>query len=704
MAIPSRNPELIIRPDHPGIARLHAEAATLPGVGPAVSKLLNRLGIHTAWDLLLHLPTGVIDRSYSPPFHTAEAGRFATFKVRVMQHERPKGRGRPYKVVCVNESGALRVVFFNSPLKWVQQALPVGEERVISGRLEQYQGLLQMSHPDIIAPLTQYEQVLKLHPIYALTQGLSSRQIATIINRALTWLPSLPEWQDEALLKRHQWPAWRDALHEAHHPGDELACEPNASARQRLAYDELLAYQLALALVRRQVKRSPAFSINATIPLRDTLERTLPFRLTQGQQQVLADIEGDLKSGYRMSRLVQGDVGSGKTVLALLAAASVIDTGRQAAVMAPTEILCQQHLETLQSLAGDRISILSFSGKDKGRIREQKLAAIAGGEAQLVIGTHALFQESVAFQNLGLAIVDEQHRFGVEQRLQFASKTSETHLLMLTATPIPRSISMMLYGDLDCSQLREKPPGRKPVQTRVLPMAREAEVIEGISRALAQGRQVYWVCPLVEESEAVDLTAAEDRYAALKVLFPGQVALAHGKMKPADRETAMQRFSSGAAGILVATTVIEVGVNVPNASIMIIEHAERFGLSQLHQLRGRVGRGSAESSCLLLYGNGVTESGIARLKIMRETEDGFRIAEEDLKLRGAGDVLGTRQSGLPVFRVADLEHHRHLLEIAHQEVKYLLHQDPDFTSPRGRNLTALLALYGYDKQIRYLTS
>jgi len=566
-----------------------------------------------------------------------------------------------------------------------------------------------MSHPDWIAKPEEAVNVIGVEPTYALTAGLTSKPLLKAITAALKHAPELPEWLDAPMLSQHQWPSWHGALHAAHAPQELTDLEPTARARQRLAYDELLSNQLALALVRQRTRRTRGEPLKGTGELCNLVLDTLPFTLTDAQSEAIEEITTDLASSDRMLRLLQGDVGSGKTVVALMAMLIAVESQRQAALMAPTELLGRQHYKVLQELAapsGARIALLT--GREKGKPREKLLGELADGTIQIAIGTHALFQEDVAFKNLGLAVIDEQHRFGVHQRLLLAAKTNastgDTNTLLMTATPIPRTLALTAYGDMDVSRILGKPPGRQPVDTRTIPMARLDEVAESMRRAIAGGARVYWVCPLVSESELVDLAAAEDRAADLRKRFGDRVGLAHGQMKGAERDDVMARFAAGDLDILVATTVIEVGVDVPEATVMVIEHAERFGLAQLHQLRGRVGRGAQQSTCLLLYAQPLGETAQARLAIMRETDDGFRIAEEDLRLRGAGEVLGTRQSGLPDFRLADIDAHQDLLQAASDDAQFILETDPDLKGSRGQALRVLLYLFERDAAVRYLRS
>jgi len=584
--------------------------------------------------------------------------------------------------------------------------MPEGSTRVISGKVEFYQGQPQMTHPDHIVAPEELASLPLLEPIYPLTAGVTLKPLQKAIRAALDRVPELPEWQNGPWLKARGFGPWRTSLMAAHMPDSFEDIDPDALARARLAFDELLANQLALGLVRLRMRRLPGRVVKGDGHLRAKVTAALPFALTGAQVQALAEIDADMVSDRRMLRLLQGDVGSGKTVVALLAMLSAVEAGFQTAMMAPTEILARQHHASLVPLceaAGVKLELLS--GREKGVRRAAILQALATGEIDILVGTHALFSEDVAFKALALAVIDEQHRFGVHQRLQLQSKGGTgTDILVMTATPIPRTLTLTAYGDMDVSKLTEKPAGRKPVDTRALPLERLDEIVDGLHRALARGAQVYWVCPLVEESEDLDVTAAEERYNSLRAILGETVGLVHGRMKAAEKDAAMARFEAGETRILVATTVIEVGVNVPTATVMVIEHAERFGLAQLHQLRGRVGRGADKSSCLLLYQTPLGETAAARIKIMRETEDGFRIAEEDLRLRGAGELLGTRQSGLPTFRLADVERQGELLAAAYDDARMILDRDPELESERGKALRVLLYLFERDEAIRYLRS
>jgi ATP-dependent DNA helicase RecG len=689
---------------------LFATVSALPGIGPKLEKLFQRLLARDGEpprliDLLFHLPTGFVDRRQQPKLGAVEPDTVVTVAVTVDRHRPPPpNRPRvPYNIDTSDETNTLTITYFNARKDYLQKLFPVGELRYVSGTATLYDGHLQMVHPDRVVDADGLANLPLIDPVYPLTEGLYPIQVRKAIDLALERVPQLPEWQDAAWLKRNGFPGFAEALRSVHRPAAPEDLSPQSAAWSRLAYDELLAGQLALALLRGHLRARAGRGSAAEGRLRARIVAALPYSLTPSQQRAVADIVADLAQPNRMLRLLHGDVGSGKTLVALLAAATVIEAGRQAAFMAPTELLARQHFATIAPLAAAaQIRVAILTGREKGRERAELLSALAAGEIDLLVGTHALFQEGVAFHDLALAVVDEQHRFGVHQRLALARKGEAVDLLVLTATPIPRTLVLTYFGDMDVSELREKPAGRQRIDTRALPLERLAEVIEAVERALDDGRRVYWVCPLVEESESVDLAAAEERYRDLKKRFGDRVELVHGRMRGADKDRAMARFASGAARILVATTVIEVGVDVPEASVMVIEHAERFGLAQLHQLRGRIGRGAERSTCLLLYKAPLGDTAKARLAILRETDDGFRIAEEDLRLRGEGDVLGTRQSGMPGFRLARLEVHGKFLSAAREDAALVLARDKRLTSPRGEALRRLLYLFGRDEAVKLL--
>jgi ATP-dependent DNA helicase RecG len=687
---------------------LFAAITTLPGIGSKVERLYRRLlgrdEPPRIIDLAFHLPTGTIDRRAQPKLKDVVPGGVVTVTVTIDRHRpAPPRRARaPYLIYASDDTGDIILTYFNARRDYLERLLPVGGRRIISGTTALYDGMLQMVHPDRVVDESEFAKLPLIEPQYALTEGLSMNQVRRAIEGALANVPALPEWQDAAWLARSNFPTFADALHDVHRP-PQPEVSPANTAWSRLAYDEFLAGQLALGLVRAHARRPRGRQSTGDGTLRKRIIAALPYDLTGSQLRAVTDIVADLGKPERMSRLLQGDVGSGKTVVALLAGASVIEAGRQAALMAPTELLARQHWNTIAPLAqaaGMRAAILS--GRERGRARTDILARLARGEIDLLIGTHALFQDDVDFRDLALAVVDEQHRFGVHQRLALARKGEAVDLLVMTATPIPRTLVLTFFGDMDSSELREKPAGRQPIDTRTIPLERLNEIVDAVGRALHEERRVYWVCPLVEESELIDLAAAQDRFRTLTARFGGVVDLVHGKMKGPDKDAAMARFAAGESKLLVATTVIEVGVDVPEASVMVVEHAERFGLAQLHQLRGRIGRGNERSTCLLLYKTPLGETAKARLAVMRETEDGFRIAEEDLRLRGEGDVLGTRQSGLPGFRVARIETHAPLLQAARDDAALILARDPELTSARGEALRVLLYLFERDEAIRLL--
>ncbi|MGP9810721.1 ATP-dependent DNA helicase RecG [Rhodopseudomonas sp. NSM] len=689
---------------------LFAPVTGLTGVGPKQDKLfrylLDRDDTPRLVDLLLHLPVSVIDRRSRPKIRDAQPGTVVTLEVTVDRHRPPPpGRSRaPYLVYASDDTGDVILTFFRAKPEFVEKLLPVGQKRYVSGTGQLYDGTLQIVHPDRVVDEEGFAKLPKIDPVYPLTEGLAIGSLRRAVAQALTRLPALPEWISPEVLRRCKFPSFAESLQRVHVPNEPTDILPDGPFWSRLAYDELLAGQLALALVRAQLRR-PAGARNAGDGrLRHKIIDALPYALTTSQQEAAAAIAGDLTQPVRMLRFLQGDVGSGKTVVALLAAAAVAEAGKQAALMAPTEILARQHIKTIAPLAeraGMQVAILT--GREKGKERRELLARLESGEIDFLVGTHALIQDDVIYKSLALAVVDEQHRFGVRERLALTSKGDAVDVLVLSATPIPRTLVLTYFGDMDVSELREKPAGRQPIDTRALTDSRLPEVIDGIGRAIAAGKRVYWICPLVEESENVKLTDAEQRFESLRQRFgDDQVGLVHGRMKGADKDRVMAQFASGEISVLVATTVVEVGVDVPQASIMVIENAERFGLAQLHQLRGRIGRGSEASTCLLLYKEPLGEMSAARLRVIRETTDGFRIAEEDLKLRGEGDVLGTRQSGLPGYRIARSEVHGQLITQARDEALRILKDNPKLQGESGEALRCLLYLYERDEAIPLL--
>jgi len=685
---------------------LFAPVTSLSGVGPKQDKLfrylLGRDDTPRLVDLLLHLPASVIDRRARPKIRDAVPGTVVTLEVTVDRHRPTPGRNprAPHLVYASDDTGDVVLTYFRSPPGYVEKLLPVGAKRYVSGTAQMYDGTLQITHPDRVVDEEGFAKLSGIDPVYPLTEGLALGSLRRAMAQALQKLPELPEWISPAVIRRCKFPKVAEALNRVHVPVELTDILPDGPFWSRLAFDELLAGQLALALVRAQLRR-PAGDRNAGDGhLRKKIIDALPYSLTSSQQQAAAAITDDLRQPVRMLRLLQGDVGSGKTVVALLAAAAVTEVGKQAALMAPTEILARQHIKTITPLAeraGLRVAILT--GREKGKERRDILGRLEAGEIDLLVGTHALIQDDVVFKALALAVVDEQHRFGVRERLALTAKGRDVDVLVLSATPIPRTLVLTYFGDMDVSELREKPAGRQPIDTRAVASSRINEVMEAVGRALDKGKLVYWIVPLVEESETVNLTDAEQRFESLRERFGDKVGLVHGKMRGTDKDRAMAQFAAGETGLLVATTVVEVGVDVPAATIMVIENAERFGLAQLHQLRGRIGRGSEASTCLLLYKEPLGEMSTARLKVIRETTDGFRIAEEDLKLRGEGDVLGVRQSGLPGYRIARTDVHGQLITQARDEALRIMKDNPKLEGARGEVLRALLYLFERDEAL-----
>ena len=676
---------------------LFAEVEVLKGIGPGIAKPLKRLGLERVVDILFHLPVSWIDRKRVDLLDMADAGRVVTVLVTPVDYRQAGGRG-PFRVYATDREGNyLTLTFFHNP-GWAKKQLPLGQPKIVSGRMEMYGQELQMVHPDHVLEPAEAFDLPEREPVYALSEGITSRRLADFAAQSLARAPVLGEWIEPSLLAARGWPAWPEALAKAH------ADPAEAAARERLAYDEVFANQLALMLVRASSRRRRGVPLRGDGRLRDALK--LPYTPTGAQSRAIAEIDGDLQQEVPMLRLLQGDVGSGKTLVALMAMLSAVEAGAQAALLAPTEILARQHFETLsRQLAGLPVTVAILTGRDKGRVRESTLMGLADGSIHILIGTHAIFQGAVAYKQLGLAVVDEQHRFGVAQRMMLAAKAERPpHLLVMTATPIPRTLTLTQYGEMDVSRLDEMPPGRQPIETRVLSSERLPEVVDGLARHIARGGQAYWVCPLVEESEVSDQAAAEERAQALRLRFGAKIGLVHGRMKGPEKDAVMAAFQRAEVAVLVATTVIEVGVDVPNATLMVVEGADRFGLAQLHQLRGRVGRGEGRSVCLLLRGDKLSETARARLALLRESNDGFRIAEEDLRLRGAGEILGTKQSGEAQFRLAAPEQIQALARTAHDDARLLVDRDGGLEGERGRAARVLLYLMERDAAVGLLRS
>jgi ATP-dependent DNA helicase RecG len=644
---------------------LFRSVRTLDGVGPKSAVTFEKLlGGEKIIDLLRHKPIDCIHRGEVKPLEQINHEGIATTKVTITSHSPAGRRGAPYRISARDGDQPMDIVYFNAPGQWLKDTYPIGKEIIISGKIEFYNDKIQMLHPDYAVPPDRKDEIKAFDPIYPMTAGLSPKLLNKTIAGAINHLPDLPEWIDESMTKKYGWDNWKTCMSALHNPQSSAETLPDNPIRTRLAYDEALSRQLAMQLVRATFKKKKGIAFSCTPNLRQKLLDALPFDLTGAQKRSLDEIDQDMTAPTRMLRLLQGDVGSGKTVVALGTLLNVIKDGFQGALMAPTEILARQHAETLQPLCDTiGVTMITLTGRDKGKDRKAILDQIEQGDAQIIIGTHAIFQDTVNFKNLGCVVIDEQHRFGVHQRLSLSGKGVAPDVLVMTATPIPRTLTLSLFGDMDVSRLDEKPPGRKPIETVLISNDRLADIAQGLKRKIAEGERIYWVCPLVEESEKLPLANAEDRHTLLSQIYGDRVGLVHGRMKPLEKDMVMQKFANGELDILVATTVIEVGVNVPEATVMIIEHAERFGLSQLHQLRGRVGRGSDKSSCVLMYNAPLSETAKERLQIMKQSEDGFIIAEKDLELRGAGEVLGTKQSGLPAMHFINLDTHRDLMQI-----------------------------------------
>lgn len=676
---------------------LFAEMTSLKGVGPGLAKPMAKLGLERIVDALFHLPTGLIERARVNELSDADVGKQIIIALTPQEYRASGSARAPFRINAYDRLGNhVSLVYFGRNSGWAKKLFPLNEERIVSGKLERYGDMLQIIHPDQVVEPGKEASIDAREAVYPLSEGMSNARMNDFVHQALERVPDLPEWIGSSVLARENWPNWREAIATAHREPLEKA------AHDRLSYDELFASQLAWLLIRADIKKRRGRPVQGDGHLRDALK--LPFALTGAQRRTIGEIEGDMAQSSPMLRLLQGDVGSGKTAVALMTLLNAVEAGGQGAFLAPTEILARQHFETLSKmLAGLPINIAVLTGRDKGKAREATLMGLADGSIHILVGTHAIFQESVEYNDLAVVVVDEQHKFGVAQRLLLAQKGKlPPHMLVMTATPIPRTLMLSQYGEMDVSRLDELPPGRTPVETRVISVQRLPEVIDGLGRHLSTGAQAYWVCPLVEESDKSDLAAAEDRAALLRQRFGDVVGLVHGRMKGPEKDAVMARFASGELKLLVATTVIEVGVDVPNASLMIVESADRFGLAQLHQLRGRVGRGSAKSVCLLLRSEMLSETAKARLSLMRETNDGFRIAEEDLNLRGAGEILGTRQSGDVAYRVTTPEQLNRLLSVARDDARILVEHDGGIEGPRGDAARICLYLFERDAAVPLL--
>ena len=686
---------------------IFAEARSLKGVGPRAADAMKRLNIYKVVDLLFHRPSQVIDRRVMPSIADALNDSIATFHIYIEAHQPGDNHRQPYRIQCRNTTGYMSLVFFRGNAEYFKKVYPIGAERIISGTVTRYRNSLQMVHPDITASPEQANDILRIQTVYPSTSGITQKILSNAVKTGLTICPDLPEWHDNALIRRESWSGWRNAIATLHNPKHAEDIDPQSKSYRRLAYDELLANQVALGITRRHQRSRGGRSMQHDHKRRGILRSKLPFELTQNQVAILREIDTDMAKQDGMMRLLQGDVGSGKTVIALFAMATAVDSGTQAALLAPTEILARQHMDSLRQIAeAANIRVDLLTGRDRGKARDAKLMALQNGDIQILIGTHAIFQENVDYHNLGCVVIDEQHRFGVHQRLMLSNKGHFPDVLVMTATPIPRTLTMTAYGDMDVSRLTGKPPGRKPVDTRVMPDSKLDQLLDGLKREVERGGQVFWVCPKVAEDDesTSKLTSIEARFAHLNTVFGTRIGFVHGQMAVNDKDATMESFVTGEISILLATTVIEVGINVPNATIMVIENANQFGLAQLHQLRGRVGRGDKPATCILLYRPPISEVARKRLSTMRQSDDGFFIAEKDLELRGAGEILGTKQSGLPEFQLANIATHVDLMRMAHDDATTLLQKDPNLKSERGAAIRTLLYLFERDKAIHFLRS
>ncbi len=685
------------------INKIYSEINILPGIGPKIENLFNKMGIYRVLHFLWHIPYNVIKRQKHLNIHDAEINSLVTLKIKILKHNPSRFKRQPYKINCICGDTPIDIVYFYARHPVVRAALPVGKERYVSGKLDFFRNTYQITHPSHVIDSSELNQLKDIEPVYGLTGGLSQRIVLKYIEKILSTLPTFDEWIEEKIISKYSFKSWNTSIKCLHNPENPNDLINNNIYRRRLAFDELFAHQLAISIIRNSNFKKKGLKFNSKSLLVDKFLLNLPFKLTKSQTISWKNIKNDLISGNQMVRLLQGDVGCGKTIVSLIAMILAVDSGFQAAIMVPTSILAKQHYENINILLQNfKIKILLLTGKDKGKSRIEKNKLISSGEANIIIGTHALIQDDVNFKSIGLVVIDEQHRFGVFQRMSFTNNKSKPSILVMSATPIPRTLSLAAYGDMDESRITEKPVGRLPIKTTSLILSKEKKLIERLKIKLKSEEKIYWVCPLVEESEELDLKAATIRYESLNKIFKNKVLLVHGRLKEKDKEDVMEKFKNEDFRILVSTTVIEVGIDIKEATSIIIEHAERFGLAQLHQLRGRVGRNSMESSCILLHKDKIGENAKRRINKMKETNDGFEIAEEDLIIRGPGEVLGRRQSGLPSFKIADLSYDEDLLLDARNLVSKTIKDNPNLENNPGENLKNLLYLFERDIALKTL--
>ena len=642
------------------------------GIGPKIKKLFNEKKIDTNIDLIFNFPYGLIDRTHCPKLNNLEIGKISTIFVKVRKHNFPRIRRLPNTVQCFDETGEINIVFFNSRENYIKEILPINSEVIISGKVNFYKNKYQITNPDYVTSINNEEKVTKIMPTYASLKGISNKTINKIYENIIKEIPDVPEWHRDHIIKNNKWFSFKDSLIQLHNPKKIEDLDKNSLTYERISFDEIFSNLLIFAQIKKKIatiyKKPKLFSSDQKLKL----IKNLSFTLTKDQETIIKEIDDSLKSDKKMIRLLQGDVGSGKTIISIITGLNVVAAGYQVALMCPTEILATQHLNLIRSLTKGQdinVEILS-SGINKKRQIEIKKELVEG-KINFLIGTHSLFQETVSFSNLGLIIIDEQHKFGVRQRINLSDKGGvNCDVLLMSATPIPRTLILSTYGDMDISTLKEKPFKKTTIVTNIIPEKKIPDLINLIKKKIESEQQIYWICPLIEESTKVNLTPVLERFKYITKFFPENVAVMHGNLKNDEKNIVMKSFLEKKFSILISTTVVEVGVDNPNANTIIIENSERFGLAQLHQLRGRVGRGIENGECILVYSKSISENGKKRLKILKESNDGFYISEQDLKLRGFGDIIGYKQSGQKDFIVADPMFHSHLFELAKQETDF----------------------------------
>ena len=700
---------IVQRPDN--IFSLFASLNNLNGVGEKKLKLLEKKIGPYLINLLFYLPLGSIDRFKNTSLKTIQHNEIITCELEVLEVNIPPYNYRKKvnvsKIITFglnNESNVrLDIIYFGQNTQYLKNIYQVGKKIIVSGKFESFNGLGQIVHPDYVFPIKDKYKIPKIENIYSLFEGVNQKFISKILKESLKKIPEIPEWLSQRTLKDYQFVDWKTSINKLHSPDDISNNQLDSIFRKRLALDELIANQLSMLMLKNKISKVKIKSSEINSKLVMDFYKIIPFQLTQNQEKVINEIKEDIITNSTMVRMLQGDVGSGKTIVALISMLHAISDGSQAVLLVPTEILAIQHYNSIKNLTKTmnlEINLLLGESRQVGskKNRLETIEKIKSGVSQIIIGTHALFSKKIEYRNLSLAVIDEQHRFGVKQRLEITEKGQNVDVLVMTATPIPRSLALTAYGDMNISSIKEKPIGRIPIKTYVMPHSKLEDVLLSIRRAISKGDLVYWVCPLIEESEGLDLVAVNERYEFLKNYFGNlQISLVHGKQNQDEREKSIEEFKIGKSKILVATTVIEVGVDIPDATIMVIECAERFGLAQIHQLRGRVGRSSKQSSCILLYKSQLTPVAHSRLKILKETDDGFEIAENDLILRGPGEILGSKQSGNIDFKFVDLHIHGDLISLARKEAEYLLETDTEF-----KKINVLLSIFENNESIKLL--